>query len=344
VSVFLEIETSVGALPELAAILDDLDQTFGTIIQLNTAQALDLDCGVRKISWCPWPDDRIELFIAGASTRGTDLSLEKHGNDLKIRTCLKALATWTDWQLGVEAACVLSERTGAAGVRCGDEGDELLLPEQLRELLLDNDDLYWSECLSGATGIRRAVVEHGETVRIGGPAGLAAIGPRTWGRIGADTATEEDLSNILLDAMRGSIEARGYDGFHLANPMILDGRSGQSVTALLVAPDRPTLLRDTEYLLLCEDLEGAAGSPLYLLPYEDIDKAFPALVSWLDERNCALAAIPTGSWQRTIADIKPLLSEVDDFLEQEAIPHPPATSRSEGPSETVRKWWPRKFW
>jgi len=344
VSVFLEIETSVGALPELAAVLDELDRTFGTIIQLNTSQALDLDCGVRKVSWCPWPDEQIELFIAGASTRGTDLILEKQGSGLKIRTCLKALSTWTDWQLGVEAACVLSERTGAGGVLCSEDSDELLLPEQLREQLLDKDDLYWSECMGGAAGIRHAVVEHGETVRIGGPAGLAAIGPRTWARIGADAVSEEDLGELLLDAMRSSIEARGYDGFHLANPMILDGRSGQSVIALLVAPDRPTLLRDTEYILLCEDLEGTAGAPLYLLPYEDIDKAFPALVTWLDDRNCALAAIPAATWQRKISEISPLLSEIDQFLEELPIPQPPPASRSEAPSDTVRKGFPRKFW
>lgn len=341
---FLDTLTNLGALPDLAGLLDDLDQTFGAVIQLSTNQALDLDCGVRKVSWCPWPDERIELFIAGASTRGTDLILERSGNELRVRTVLKALSTWTDWQLGVEAACAVCERCGAAGIVCGEDNGELLDPEQLRSRLLDDDELYWNECEGGAMGIRRAVLEQGEIVRIGGPAGIAAIGPRTWGRVGASEADGEDLSGLLLDAMRLSIEARGFEGFHLANPMILDGRSGQSVVAQLVAPDRPTLLRETEYILLSEDLEGSAGAPLYLLPYEDLSKAFPALVSWLDDRNCALAAIPAASWARKIAEIMPLLSEVDQLLEQQPMPMPRPASAGEDPALTVRRWFPRKFW
>jgi len=344
VALFLEIETTLPVLPELPALLDRLDQTFGTTIQLNTTQALDLDCGVRKISWCPWPDERVEMFVAGATTRGADMLLEKHASELRIRIFLKALATWTDWQLGVEAACALCDLTHAPGILVGDEENELHNPEELRRLLLDNDDAYWKECEGGANGIRIAVVEQGETVRIGGPAGLAAIGPRTWARIGAENQEGEALSDLLLDAMRGSIEARGFEGFHLANPMILDGRSGQSVVALLVAPDRPTLLRDTEFVLLSDNLESTAGSPLYLLPTSDIEIAFPGLVSWLDDRNCALAAIPLSSWARRIEEIRPLLSEVDTFLDEQPAGIDHRERQASDPSTTVRRWLPRKFW
>lgn len=343
-ALFLEIETTLDLLPELPALLEGLDRTFGTTIQLNTTQALDLDCGVRKISWCPWPDERVEMFVAGATTRGTDILLENRGHELLIRICLKALATWTDWQLGVETACALCDLTHAAGILLGDEENQLHDPEDLRRLLLDDDDVYWKECEGGATGIRLAIIEQGETVRIGGPAGLAAIGPRTWARLSADNHESDSLSELLLDAIRGSIEARGFEGFHLANPMILDGRSGQSVVALLVAPDRPTLLRDTEFLLLSDDLEGSAGSPLYLLPTNDIDRAFPGLVSWLDDRNCALAAIPQTSWKRRIEEIRPLLSEVDGFLDQQPSRDRDAEQRSLEATTTVRRWLPRKFW
>ncbi len=336
-ALFLEIETTLHSLPELASVLDELDQTFGATVQLNTIQALDLDCGVRKVSWCPWPDERIELFIAGASTRGTDIIVEQQGSSVLLRVCLKALSTWTDWQLGVEAACVLADRSGAAGILCSEDSEQLQDPETLRKRLLDDDELYWNECEGGAMGIRRAVVEQGEIVRIGGPAGLAAIGPRTWAKFEGNPLDGEELSCVILDAMRASIEARGFEGFHLANPMILDGRSGQSVVALLVAPDQPTLLRDTEYLVLSEDLEGAAGAPLYMLPYEDIDKAFPASVAWLDDRNCALAAIPAASWARRLEEIKPMLLEVDQLLDQRPVPAIPPASRSEEATATVRK-------
>ncbi len=343
-ALFLEIETTLAVLPELPALLDGLDRTFGTTIQLNTTQALDLDCGVRKISWCPWPDERVEMFVAGATTRGADILLEKQASELRIRIFLKALATWTDWQLGVEAACALCDLTQAPGILVGDEEDELHNPEILRRLLLDSDDAYWKECEGGANGIRLSVVEQGEIVRIGGPAGLAAIGPRTWARIGAENQDGEALCDLLLDAMKSSIEARGFEGFHLANPMILDGRSGQSVVALLVAPDRPTLLRDTEFVLLSDNLESAAGSPLYLLPATDIEIAFPGLVSWLDDRNCALAAIPHSSWARRIEEIRPLLSEVDSFLDQQPAGLDAREGQNSEPSATVRRWLPRKFW
>ena len=343
-ALFLEIETTLEMLPELHALLDGLDQTFGTTIQLNTTQALDLDCGVRKVSWCPWPDEQIEVFVAGATTRGADVLLEKRGRELHIRVVLKALATWTDWQLGVEAACALCDLTQAPGVLVGDDEDELRSPEELRRMLLDDDDAYWKECEGGAHGIRRAIVEQGEIVRIGGPAGLAAIGPRTWARLGAENQDGEALSELLLGAMRSSIEAHGFEGFHLANPMILDGRSGQSVVALLVAPDRPTLLRDAEFVLLSDNLESAAGAPLYLLPATDIETAFPGLVSWLDDRNCALAAIPQSSWARRLEEIRPLLSEVDEFLDRQPAQMDSPERDDLEHSVTVRRWLPRKFW
>ncbi len=343
-ALFLEIETTLPVLPELPALLDRLDQTFGTTIQLNTTQALDLDCGVRKISWCPWPDERVEMFVAGATTRGADMLLEKHASELRIRIFLKALATWTDWQLGVEAACALCDLTHAPGILVGDEENELHNPEELRRLLLDNDDAYWKECEGGANGIRIAVVEQGETVRIGGPAGLAAIGPRTWARIGAENQEGEALSDLLLDAMRGSIEARGFEGFHLANPMILDGRSGQSVVALLVAPDRPTLLRDTEFVLLSDNLESTAGSPLYLLPTSDIEIASPGRGSCRDDLNRALAACPLRSWARRSESSRPLLSEVDTFLDEQPAGIDHRERQASDPSTTVRRWLPRKFW
>ena len=343
-ALFLEIETTLDLLPELPALLEGLDGTFGTTIQLNTTQALDLDCGVRKISWCPWPNERVEMFVSGATTRGTDILLENRGHELLVRICLKALATWTDWQLGVETACALCDLTHAAGILVGEEERQLHDPEELRRLLLDDDEAYWKECEGGAMGIRRAILKQGETVRIGGPAGLAAIGPRTWGRLSADNHEGDSLSELLLDTIQSSIEARGFEGFHLANPMILDGRSGQSVVALLVAPDRPTLLRDTEFLLLSENLESTAGSPLYLLPANDIERAFPGMVSWLDDRNCALAAIPRTSWQRQIEAIRPLLSEVDAFLDQQPSPDSSGNNKSSKDTTTVRRWLPHKFW
>ncbi|MBJ93451.1 MAG: hypothetical protein CMP23_03150 [Rickettsiales bacterium] len=343
-ALFLELDTLLADLPPLANLLDELDQVFGTTVQLSTEQALDLDCGVRRASWCPWPDERVEMFITGATTRGADIILEKASGALRIRVCLKPLSTWTDWQLGVEAACALSEMTHCPAIQVTGEMPGLYEAEELRQRLLDEDDDYWRECEDGAQGIRSSIINHGEIVRIGGPSGIAAIGPRTWDRRGLSGQDPEQLSELLLEAIRHSIEARGFEGFHLANPMILDGRSGQSVVAQLIAPDRATLLRDPEFILLSADLESGAGSPLYLLPFEDLERAFPGRLSWLDDRNCALAAIPATSWTRHIEEIRPMLAEVDSFLAQHQPTEAAPEASSANPSATVRRWLPRKFW
>ena len=76
----------------------------------------------------------------------------------------------------------------------------------------------------------------------------------------------------------------------------------------------------------------------------DIEIAFPGLVSWLDDRNCALAAIPLSSWARRIEEIRPLLSEVDTFLDEQPAGIDHRERQASDPSTTVRRWLPRKFW
>ena len=75
--------------------------------------------------------------------------------------------------------------------------------------------------------------------------------------------------------------------------------------------------------------------PLLVLPFENIDDALPGLPHWIDERTCAVPAIPRASWEARVAAMQPLLLSLQDLLDGPEPPKPPGPKPND-------PWW--RFW
>ena len=169
------------------------------------------------------------------------------------------------------------------------------------------------------------------TIRLGGPRGVAAIGPRTWARVLALGGPEvEDQAEALVDVILASLEARGFEEFYPANLLCLDGRTGKEVLASLLPPGVDTLLRDPEYVLLSRNLEAGPDEPLMLLSFDAMEAAFPGRLHWLDERTCAVPAIDPASWSVHVQRLEPMLTPLTELLD----------GPDDGDSEAWRKFVP----
>ncbi len=147
------------------------------------------------------------------------------------------------------------------------------------------------------------------------PAGYAIVGPRTWLELSKATPEPEELALALVERIQASVELRGFEEFHLANPLQLDGPDGRRVVAAVLPPDQDTLLRDPQYVLMSDDLE-VADARMWLLPFGQLDEAFPARVVWLDDRTAAIPAIPADAWRRELERIRPWLTTVEGLLDE----------------------------
>jgi len=280
---------------------------------LRLTVRLDEDSGrastPRTSSVSPWPQPQTGFFVPGASTRGADVAWRPEGDRLEALVTLPVLGTWTDWELGIRLAGLLGD-CGDDGVRVPGEGQHLAAG--LAQEFLATEDRYLTECVAGAERMRRSIEGDGKLVRVGGPGGFAVIGPRTWATV--VEGPDEELPLRLVDTIQRSIDAEGFEEFHPANPLWLDGRSGREIIAALLPPELSTLLRDPEYVLLSPDLE-ADGAELVLLPFERIEDAFPGLVRWLDDRCCAIPAIPRASWPTYLERSAPWLTTAAELLD-----------------------------
>ena len=298
--------------------LPDLDD-----LRLDAAERLDLDVeldddsrllthqGVRETSWCSWPRTFAGLFVPGASTRGVELDVEQAGAMLAVRVNVPALCTWADWRLGLAVGAELAELAGD-GVRV--EGEGSFLPEGLFQSFEQDDGRYLAECSAGAAALLTEV-RKGRVVRVGGPAGYAIVGPRTWLELSEAGSDPEELALALVDRIQASVELRGFEEYHLANPLQLDGPDGRTVVAAVLPPDQDTLLRDPQFVLMSDDLE-VEGATMWLLAFGKLDEAFPARLVWLDDRTAAMPAIPAEAWRRELERIRPWLTTVEELLDR----------------------------
>jgi hypothetical protein len=327
VAFVLHVRLDREVVPPLDELQEELSERLDLDVLVDEDSARDRAPRTSEVS--PWPQSRTGFYVARASTRGADVAWRPDGGRLEAIVTLPVLGTWTDWELGVELAGALGSR-GDDGVRVPGEGQHLAAG--LRQEFLATEERYLTECVAGAERMRQSIEQDGKLVRVGGPAGFAVIGPRTWEavRLGPD----EDLPLRLVDTIQRSIDAEGYEDFHPANPLWLDGRSGRELVAALLPPDRSTLLRDPEYVLLSPDLE-ADGAELVLLPFERLEDAFPGLVRWLDDRCAAIPAIPWASWPSYLERAGAWLTTAADLLDG-GLAEPPA------PLPPPRPWW--KIW
>ena len=337
-------------IPDLEALLQDVEEQLDVDLVLDE-ETLDVQTAPEsQSSWCPWPKPQLSVYVEGASTRGVDLSAEPSAGGVDVRVTVPVLATWTDWELGVRLMSRLA-RDRVEAVRVDGVGQ--FAPAGLEQLFLDQEQFYLEELEEGWSAIGAAIAQ-GRRVRIGGPAGYASVGAHTWRRLRdeADKLDEDvDLALRLVTLIQASIEMQGFDDFAEANPMILEGPGQRSLVAALLSPGKDLILRDPEYVLLSTDLETEQHAELLLLPFERLEEAFPALATWLDDRCCAVPAIPKDSWSDHIERIRPLLISVPDLLDiepeeeepgLESIPFP--SFRTKAPQEDApkRKWW--KLW
>jgi len=297
------------ALPELPLLADEVARQLGLDVEIDEASRLAAQAGERESTWCPWPMHAAAMFVPGATTRGVELLAGKGAAGAEVRVSVPALATWADWRLGINLACLLAG-DGAAVV----EGEGQFLAAGLRRHFEDADDRYLSELAEGAVAVAAAAAE-GRVARVGGPGGYAAVGPRTWMDLADVVEDPEDLPMALVERIRASIERRGYEAYHPANPMWLDGRSGREVLAALLPPEVDTLLRDPEFVLVSEDLEAVPGVGMFLLRFEHLETALGGRATWLDDRTAAIPAIPRAEWPRLFERMRPMLVEVERALD-----------------------------
>ncbi|MBN94434.1 MAG: hypothetical protein CL928_10230 [Deltaproteobacteria bacterium] len=309
-----QIAIPVGQLPSWHALLDHIESVLDTEVRADEGCERLAAMDETGVSWLPWPTKSFELYVPGVSTRGMRVSAELRGTIIEVEVAQRSLATWSDWQLAVECACALGEFAGAP-VRV--DGRSEHSSDELRTRFLDDDDRYLDECREGAKGLGHLIQASGSNVHLEGPAGCAVIGQRTWARLQRVAMDDDDLAARLIDAALSSIEARGFEDLHQANPMEFRGASGQSVVALVLSPEQPTLLRNADFVLISPDIEGSPGTTMYLLPIESLDAAFPGSTTWLDDRCCALAALPRERWTERFARIRPLLLPLDEVLSSE---------------------------
>lgn len=299
-----------GHLPEA----DDLrllaSDRLGTPVSLDPETAAGMREVPQGTTWCPWRRPAAAFFVPGATTRGVEIDLEPSGSALAVRLQVPALSTWQDWRLGLALAGEVADRA-PRGVEVPQEGR--FLAEGLLQQYGQRDGRWLAECEAGALAVGQEV-RQGRVVRIGGPGGYASIGPRTWIDLERQADEPEDLALALVDRIQASIECRGFESFHRANPLRLDGPTGQVVLAAVLPVGQPTLLRDPQYVLLSDDLE-ADRAQLFLLPFSRLEDAFPARALWLDDRTAAVPAIPPEAWRREMERIRPLLVTVQELLD-----------------------------
>ena len=339
-------------LPDLECLLESVEDTLDVDVVLDEETLLLQQAERRVSSWCPWPSPKLEVYIEGASTRGVTLNLESRTSGVDISITIPVLATWTDWELGVQLVCALlgdNEHERSARV----EGIGEFAAEGMRQTFLQLEERYLSELEEGWAAMNSAIDE-GRRVRIGGPAGYASIGKQCWQRLrqGTEPGEEADEPALrLVQMIQASIDRRGFDDFEEANPLILDGPGGRRAVATLLSPGRNLILRDPEFVLVSSNLEDAEDAELLLLPFERFEEAFPALATWLDERCCAVPALPSASWPATIERLRPLLVSVSDLLDvpsaefdeiTDRIPFPSMRTSTPDGGASRRKWW--KLW
>ena len=310
-SFLLRAQLPPDRLPDLDDLCLDVGDRLDMEVDTDEDTRFFQHQGQRHASWCPWPRSFAGFFVPGASTRGVELDVEQLGAHLAVRVNVPALCTWADWRLGLAMGAELSALS-EQGVRVEGEGE--FLAEGLVQCFEEDDTRYLAECSAGAAALLEEV-RRGRVVRVGGPSGYAIIGPRTWLEVSEGVEEPEELALALVDRIQGSIELRGFDDFHLANPLQLDGPSGRTVVAAVLPPDQSTLLRDPQYVLLSEDLE-AEQARLWLLPFDRLEQAFPARAVWLDDRTAAIPAIPEHAWLRELERIRPLLMTVEELLDE----------------------------
>ncbi len=325
----LRVRLPLGQLPALTELIDGLAERLELQVAADEEARLLEEGGRRESSWCPWPRSRLAFYVPLASTRGVDVSLDPAGNDVDVQVTAAVLGTWTDWRLAIELALLIAER-GDGGTTVAGEGR--FLAEGLHDQYVASEARYLTEAVAGCEKLKSSV-EAGRTVRVGGPAGFASIGPRAW--LALLEGPEAELPLRLIDAIQASIEARGFEEFYPANILCLDGREGREILASLLPPERNTLLRDPEYVLVSPDLEGDGDVPLLVLPFENIDDSLPGLPHWIDERTCAIPAIPKSSWLARVEGMRPLLVSLQELLDGPEAPSPP-------PPEDPGPWW--RFW
>jgi len=308
----LRVELPLPRLPALGSVLDHLGNVFDATIRLDEDSERAFERGQRAASWCPWPSRTLGLFIEGASSRGTEVALNRRSEGVEVQVCQHVMGTWVDWRLTLELAIHIAEH---ADGYCDLQGGGRVSVSGLRRRYIEDSEQYDRELLAGLDAIQRAVEEQGRTVRLGGPRGTAAVGPRAWTRIAGAHEEPEDRAEAVVDALLASLDARGFETFYPANLLCLDGRTGREVLASLLPPDVDTLLRDPEYVLLSADLEAGPAEPLKVLPFERLDDAFPGRVHWIDDCTAAVAAIPRSQWVNHIARLGDLLTPLSELLD-----------------------------
>ena len=336
----VHIPLTTEQVPTLSELLGSAQERMAVPVELDSLSRRAAESGSAPPSWCPWPREAVATYVPGASTRGAEVTLEQTPQGVTACVAVPALATWTDWCLGVSLARALCDRGGGAEI----VGVGAFLAEGLSTHFEDDDATYLAECAAGALALEEAIRE-GRIVRVGGPAGYAAIGPRTWLELDDTLEDPDEFPLALVERIQGSIECRGYDGFHRANPLCIDGRDGQQVVAALLAPDQPTILRDPQYILLGADLEAGPGAPMYLLPFSDLQLALPGRATWLDDRTAAVTAIPAAAWPQTLASLGPWLVTVEELLDEQYSGVPSWTQYLDVPrldQASQKPWW--KFW
>ena len=358
----LTIRVPLATFPNLDELLADLRPAVGRTLRIDDDSQVAAKRGRPESSWCPWPRRNVGFFVPGATTRGTDVTLARSGSGIDVQVVHPVLGTWTDWRIAVEIASTLAER-GDAPVRL--DPTKAFTPAEIRKRFLSDESRWQAECIAGAEAVREAVAR-GRTVRLGGPAGTAAVGPRSWSRLCVEPEDDAPAAE-LLDLIQQSLEARGFETYYPANLLCLDGRSGREIVASLLAPDVPTILRDPEFVLVGDDLEDRSGPSLQVLRFDDLDEALPRRLIWLDDRTCAVPLIRRDEWPELLERMQPWLTRVEDILDAGAATSaPPAADwrgmippedvpdpdEPSGPAEAAhtptrtgrpdRPWW--KFW
>ncbi|MCO4769412.1 MAG: hypothetical protein KDA24_05230 [Deltaproteobacteria bacterium] len=308
----LRVELPLARLPSLGEVLDHLGSVFETTVRLDEDAERAMKRGLRAASWCPWPIRTLGLYVEGASSRGTEVALNRRPEGVEVQICQHVMGTWTDWRMTLELAIHLAEAgDGYANL----QGGGRVSISGLRRRYIEDSEQYDRELLAGLDAIQRAVEDQQRTVRLGGPRGTAAVGPRTWARISVAHEEPEERAEAVVEALLASLDARGFEGFYPANLLCLDGRTGREVLASLLPPDVNTLLRDPEYVLLSADLEAGPREPLKVLPFDRLDAAFPGRVHWIDDCTAAVAAIPRSQWVNHIANLDAMLTPLSELLD-----------------------------
>ena len=342
-----QLSLAQDSCPELDPMLDALDKRLGMEVVLDEDTLQLRKAGKRESSWCPWPRAQLGIYVDGESTRGVEVTASPTGRLIELRIAVPALATWTDWSLGIHLTSLLLE-AGSSGAEV--EGMGQFLGPGLQQHFLENETRYLAELEAGGLAIQTAVAE-GRTVRIGGPAGYAAIGPRSWTRIADGAEDEEELALRIVDFIQDSLDFRDFEDFDLATPLVLDGRDGRQVVTAVLAPGRDLILKDPEFILLSDDLEKRGGVEMFLLPFEQLEEAFPGMATWIDERCCAMPALSPEDWPDILRRLLPMLLPVAPLLDlpevqttdptqMQAVTFP--ATRAPSSSTERGSWW--KFW